>query len=177
MRHGCLNSWHGGETIKINRSFRGVLISLPSQALIYPAEHQPTLTCMSLLASPPLVTLVLLLEHSPSADFWSCSPICILHCGTLKKVLSVILYWNITLDAAECLAVVIQDLFPHGVAVISQSFHSGCGCRLRSFDRYIPLNASEGISPRGPADERRITPHCRGNLFQFDTKAAVGGVR
>lgn len=95
----------------------------------------------------------------------------------IKKILSVILYWNITLDAAECLAVVIQDLFPHGVAVISQSFHSGCGCRLRSFDRYIPLNASEGISPRGPADERRITPHCRGNLFQFDTKAAVGGVR
>lgn len=85
MRHGGLNSWHGGETIKINRSFRGVLISLPSRALIYPAEHQPTLTCMSLLASPPLVTLVLLLEHSPSAGFWSCSPICILHYGTLKK--------------------------------------------------------------------------------------------
>lgn len=60
------------------------------------------------------------------------------------------------------------------MSVILQSFHSGSGCRLRLFDRNIPLDASEGILPTGPRGTRRITCHCQDNLFPFDTKATVG---
>lgn len=67
VRQGSGNSWHGGEAVKMNQSLGGVLISLPSPGLIYPAEHQPTL--VSSMAFPPSVTAALLLEHSPSADF------------------------------------------------------------------------------------------------------------